>query len=105
MSIQKMIACIERNHAVMDAQMDRLAEFSPELLLQDAPSSVSDLLNSSVLSHLQGAAKSLRGLAEVEAFVRGGIKMSSSTATSNQRTPEVVDVEFEEVKTREVNDE
>ena len=73
MSVKDMIAAIERTHAIMGAQVQRLATVTPELRCaqsvtgeERASSSVSDLLNASVQSHLLGTATALRAMAEVQ---------------------------------------
>ena len=97
MSAKNIIDAIERNHAVMGAHVQRLSTVTPELKFQQpsaggeySPSSVSDLLNASVLGHLQGAANALRAMAEVESNFNTATRPETAIAP---QTATIIDVE------------
>lgn len=101
MNPKLIIQSIERNHAVMDAHLQKLDQISPAMSqLKLSPSgetlaSVSQLLNSAVRSHLQGAADAMNAMADVENKIRteGADKTVASQA-------DVIDVEAVLVETK-----
>jgi len=105
MSTKNFIDCIERNHAVMGAHIQRLATVSPELKFpqtaggaETSPYNVSDLLNASVLGHLQGAANALKAMAEVEASFNSAINPEIST---DRKSATIIDVEVSAIDNKE----
>jgi len=104
--VKKIIASIERNHAIMDAQVDRLASLSPELTIPnfvgtENSTNVADLLNSNLIGQMQGAANALRALADVQSSFATAAKENQRSLTDGKRTVETIDAEFTEIKPKE----
>lgn len=71
MNPKQIMSAIEKNRAVMGAQIEKFAALSPKPPKSDSINStvtVASLLQDAMLGHLQGAAESLQALAEVEAI-------------------------------------
>ena len=105
-NVKKIIASIERNHAIMDAQVERLAGLSPELNIPNFSgtenvANVSGLLNSTLLGQMQGAANALRALAEVQADFSSATKENQRSLTEAKKPQETIDVDFTEIETKE----
>jgi hypothetical protein len=106
MNVKKVIASIERNHAVMQAHVQRLTTISPEPKLpqpvieaEHSPSSnASALLNASVIGHLQGAANAMLAMAEVESHFDSTI---GSDRPDVPHSVEIIDVEASSIETKE----
>lgn len=105
MSTRRFIECIERNHLVMGAHVQRLATVSPEQLFtqtagvnENSTLNVSDLLNASVRGHLQGAANALKAMAEVEVNINS---LNTPETSKNRQSITVIDVEASEIDNKE----
>lgn len=102
MNPKLIIQSIERNHAVMDAHLQKLDEISPamsQLKLSpsgDTSASVSQLLNTAVRAHLQGAADVMHAMADIENKIR-----TEGAGKSVARQADVIDVEAVLVETKE----
>lgn len=97
MNPRTIIASIERNRSIMEAQVEKLGEFSPRLSRTtmasgDTPTNVATLLNETVRGHLQGVADALHAIAEVETAMRSG-DASLSASEGKQARPDIIDVE------------
>lgn len=104
--VKKIIASIERNHAIMEAQVERLAELSPDPIIPNfggTPNlaNVSDLLNSTLFGQMQGAANALRALSEVQADFSSMTKENQRSLTDSKRSAEAINAEFTEIDTKE----
>jgi hypothetical protein len=102
MNPKTVMEIIERNHAVMAAQVARLGEMPPASLLalpnDAAPADVAAVLDNALRDQLYGATQVMRTLAEVEAAVRAKTARSPDGSTFG-REPEVIDVEPVVVRT------
>ena len=104
--IKKIIASIERNHAIMDAQLDRLASLPTELTIPnfggtENSANVSDLLNSTLIGQMQGAANELRALADVQSSFATTARENQRSLTNNKGSVETIEAEFTEIKHKE----
>ncbi len=105
MSLATMIANIEKNRAVIDAQVRELGTMVPQStpaspLRGTAEEQVSSLLEQGMLTHLHGAMATLNRLACVEEGVRKSFAVEGQSAMSNTWPgAEVIDVEAVEVVT------
>jgi hypothetical protein len=102
-SFRKHIANIERNHAIIDAQVERLAALSPDPAITNLGpeggniANISTLLDSTIYGQMQGATAALRTLAEVQAGFAGKT-VESTNLHAGQRESVTIDAEFHEVK-------
>lgn len=105
-NVKKIIASIERNHAIMDAQIDRLAGLSPDLNMTnfgetENAANVSGLLNAALSGQMQGAANALRALAEVQSSFATTAKENQRSLTEGKGSAEVIEAEFTEIENKE----
>ncbi len=92
---------IEKNHAVMEAQIEKfaaLAPKSPPCVTSDGTVTVASLLQAAMLGHLQGAAESLQTLGEVESIIRDSDETVSGHPESVIIEGEATVVHSEEMK-------
>lgn len=102
MKLATIIASIEQNRSVIDAQVQAIGTLSPRpLQLRTDPASAhapnSSLFEQIMLSDMQNAAAVLATLAEAEGMVRRSFAAAAATAPTSH-DPNIIDVEAVELK-------
>lgn len=79
------MSTIEKNHAVIEAQLEKFAALSPKYppsASTDNEVTVASLLQGVMLGHLHGAAESLQAMNEVESIIRSDETVSGHRESS-----------------------
>lgn len=102
-SLRKHIEGIERNHAIIDAQIGKLSKLSPDLAIPNSGETeditdISGLLNSALYGQMRDAADALRALAEVQAGLEGKADKKSRLLSGQEESMTPIDAEFTEMK-------